>query len=180
MPRKPVKKDEPEPSGVLPMQLRVGDRFTDETGEWEIVGRPYGTVGGKSVHARVSRRSRRSGPGAPMSGWRCGGRRWGALVSGKVPHSVRAERPNNRPGRGAYSPPPPTKPRKTGHVRSQARADLGRKSGIGYAYVGRHEHDDHVGDRHCARSLRMPYPLGVSVTGAANPLAYIPRRLGTP
>jgi hypothetical protein len=55
MPRKPVKKDEPEPSGVLPMQLWVGDRFTDETGEWEIVSRPYGTVGGKSVHARPRR-----------------------------------------------------------------------------------------------------------------------------
>jgi hypothetical protein len=35
------------------MELRIGDRFTDETGEWEIVGRPYGTVGGKTVHARV-------------------------------------------------------------------------------------------------------------------------------
>jgi hypothetical protein len=35
------------------MQLRVGDRFTDETGEWEIVSRPYGTVGGKTIHARV-------------------------------------------------------------------------------------------------------------------------------
>jgi hypothetical protein len=37
------------------MQLHVGDRFTDETGEWEIVGRPYGTVGGKTVRARVRR-----------------------------------------------------------------------------------------------------------------------------
>jgi hypothetical protein len=35
------------------MQLHAGDRFTDETGEWEIVSRPYGTVGGKNVHARV-------------------------------------------------------------------------------------------------------------------------------
>lgn len=33
--------------------LQVGDRFTDETGDWEIASRPYGTVGGKSVHARV-------------------------------------------------------------------------------------------------------------------------------
>jgi hypothetical protein len=37
------------------MQLHVGDCFTDETGEWEIMSRPYGTVGGKSVHARVRR-----------------------------------------------------------------------------------------------------------------------------
>jgi hypothetical protein len=35
------------------MQLRVGDRFTDETGEWQIISRPYGTVGGKTIHARV-------------------------------------------------------------------------------------------------------------------------------
>jgi hypothetical protein len=35
------------------MQLHVGDRFTDEKGEWEIISRPYGTVGGKTVHARV-------------------------------------------------------------------------------------------------------------------------------
>jgi hypothetical protein len=43
------------PLSIPPMQLRVGDRFTDDRGEWEIVGRPYGTVGGKSVHARVRR-----------------------------------------------------------------------------------------------------------------------------
>jgi hypothetical protein len=54
-PKKP-KPEEPAASpaeSVLPMQLKAGDRFTDETGEWEIVGRPYGTVGGKTVHARV-------------------------------------------------------------------------------------------------------------------------------
>jgi len=44
------------------MQLQVGDCFTDETGQWEIVSRPYGTVGGKSIHARVRRVG---GPGAP-------------------------------------------------------------------------------------------------------------------
>jgi hypothetical protein len=37
----------------VPIQLHVGNRFTDETGEWEIISQPYGTVGGKSVHARV-------------------------------------------------------------------------------------------------------------------------------
>jgi hypothetical protein len=37
----------------VPIQLHVGNRFTDETGEWEIIRQPYGTVGGKSVHARV-------------------------------------------------------------------------------------------------------------------------------
>src|SRR5262245_16448069 len=56
MPRRPKPPPETPPASstsVLPMQLRAGDRFTDETGEWEIVSRPYGTVGGKTVHARV-------------------------------------------------------------------------------------------------------------------------------
>jgi len=54
MARRPAKKkpdkqlDLPAPSPeittrVLPMELRLGDRLTDETGEYEIVGRPYTT-----------------------------------------------------------------------------------------------------------------------------------------
>ena len=34
----------PEPSGtirVFPMQLKVGDKLSDESGEWEVVDRPY-------------------------------------------------------------------------------------------------------------------------------------------
>lgn len=27
------------PTRVLPMELRIGDRLVDETGEWEVVGR---------------------------------------------------------------------------------------------------------------------------------------------
>jgi hypothetical protein len=38
---------------VLPMNLKLGDRFTDETGEYEIIGRPYTTNAGKDVHVRV-------------------------------------------------------------------------------------------------------------------------------
>jgi hypothetical protein len=38
---------------VLPMQLQVGDRFTDDRGEWQIAGRPYSTASGKLAHARV-------------------------------------------------------------------------------------------------------------------------------
>jgi hypothetical protein len=38
---------------VLPMELQVGDRLSDETGEWEVVGRPYATSGGKNAHARL-------------------------------------------------------------------------------------------------------------------------------
>jgi hypothetical protein len=37
------------------MHLQVGDRFSDETGEWEVASRPYSTAGGESVHASVRR-----------------------------------------------------------------------------------------------------------------------------
>jgi len=37
------------------MQLRVGDRVTDETGEWDVVGRPFTTASGKNAHVRVQR-----------------------------------------------------------------------------------------------------------------------------
>ena len=56
--RRPAKKHEPEQPAttrVLPMQLKVGDRLVDETGEWEITVRPYTSPGGKNVHARVRR-----------------------------------------------------------------------------------------------------------------------------
>ena len=48
----------PDPPGttrVLPMLLRIGDRLTDETGEYEIIGRPYTTNAGRDVHGRVRR-----------------------------------------------------------------------------------------------------------------------------
>ena len=48
----------PDPPGttrVLPMLLRIGDRLTDETGEYEIIGLPYTTNAGKDVHVRVRR-----------------------------------------------------------------------------------------------------------------------------
>jgi len=37
------------------MQLQVGDRLTDETGDWDVVGRPYTTAGGKDARVRVQR-----------------------------------------------------------------------------------------------------------------------------
>ena len=40
---------------VLPMQLQIGDRISDETGEWEVVSRPHTTAGGKTAHVRVRR-----------------------------------------------------------------------------------------------------------------------------
>jgi hypothetical protein len=39
---------------VLPRHLQVGDRFSDETGEWEVASRPYSTAGGK-VNASIRR-----------------------------------------------------------------------------------------------------------------------------
>jgi hypothetical protein len=55
---KPEKSRESEPAGttrVLPMQLQVGHRLADETGEYEVIGRPYTTNAGKDVHVRVRR-----------------------------------------------------------------------------------------------------------------------------
>lgn len=52
------KKREPQEAAdtkILPMQLRIGDRLIDETGEWEVIGRPYTTAGGKTAHVRVQR-----------------------------------------------------------------------------------------------------------------------------
>jgi len=40
---------------VFPVHLQVGDRFSDETGEWEIASRSYSTAGGKKVSASVRR-----------------------------------------------------------------------------------------------------------------------------
>jgi hypothetical protein len=45
----------PGTARVLPMQLEIGDRMTDSTGEWEVVGRPYTTAGGKTSHVLVQR-----------------------------------------------------------------------------------------------------------------------------
>ena len=41
------------------MELRVGDRLTDETGEWKVIGRPYTTAGGKDARVRVHRVDRK-------------------------------------------------------------------------------------------------------------------------
>ena len=40
---------------ILPMELRPGDRLADETGEWEVIGRPYTIGGGKNARVRVQR-----------------------------------------------------------------------------------------------------------------------------
>ena len=56
MAKPPEKKPEPaKPTDVrvLPMELRIADRFTDATGEWEVIGRPYLSAGGKLASAHV-------------------------------------------------------------------------------------------------------------------------------
>ncbi len=58
VPRRPEKKREPQAPAdtkILPMQLQIGDRLSDETGEWEVVGRPYTTAGGKDARVRVQK-----------------------------------------------------------------------------------------------------------------------------
>jgi hypothetical protein len=35
------------------MDLKLGDRLTDERGDWKVIGRPYTTVAGKVAHVRV-------------------------------------------------------------------------------------------------------------------------------
>jgi hypothetical protein len=37
------------------MQLQIGDRIVDATGEYEAIGRPYTTEAGKNAHVRVLR-----------------------------------------------------------------------------------------------------------------------------
>jgi hypothetical protein len=65
-PQKPREKNSQPPPGlrpvsspaeqrVLPMELQVGDRLTDETGEWEIIGHPYTTNAGKVAHVGLQR-----------------------------------------------------------------------------------------------------------------------------
>lgn len=53
---------EPPPARTcLPMQLRVGDRFIDENGEWEVIGEPSTLWVGHVVRVWVQR------PGDPTS-----------------------------------------------------------------------------------------------------------------
>jgi hypothetical protein len=46
---------------VLPMELQVGDRFSDQAFEWEVVTRPEVLHGAKILRARIQR------PGLPES-----------------------------------------------------------------------------------------------------------------
>ena len=48
----------PAPNRVVPIQLRVGDRFADEADEWEVIERPVSLRGGKIVRAMIQRLGR--------------------------------------------------------------------------------------------------------------------------
>jgi hypothetical protein len=45
----------PAEQRVLPMQLQLGDRLVDETGEWEVASRAYVTNAGEDAHVRVQK-----------------------------------------------------------------------------------------------------------------------------
>jgi hypothetical protein len=44
-----------ETFSVLPMEIQIGDRFTDAEGEWEVVSHPATLHGAKSLRARLGR-----------------------------------------------------------------------------------------------------------------------------
>ena len=54
-PEKKPNSAKPPALHVLPMMLRIGDRLADETGEYEVLNRPYTTNARKDVHVRVQR-----------------------------------------------------------------------------------------------------------------------------
>ena len=61
MARRPEKKRKPaQPATrrVLPRELRIGDRLVDKTGEWEVIGPLYTSLGGKNAGARVRKLGR--------------------------------------------------------------------------------------------------------------------------
>jgi hypothetical protein len=51
------------------MELRVGNRLADETEEWEVIGPPYTTAGGKDARVRVQRVGKEPG-GTEIRVWR--------------------------------------------------------------------------------------------------------------
>jgi hypothetical protein len=40
---------------LLPIELKIGDRISDATGLWEVIGRPLAAPNEKTVHVRVRR-----------------------------------------------------------------------------------------------------------------------------
>lgn len=73
----------PAASKILPMELRAGDRLSDETAEWEVIGRPYTVTGGKYARVRVQMF------GQPAI---CVLKTWGAHERISVKRTISAER----------------------------------------------------------------------------------------
>jgi hypothetical protein len=56
-PQPPAQK--PGTVALLPMEIQIGDRFTDQGFDWEVLTHPAGFKGGKELRARIRR------PGIP-------------------------------------------------------------------------------------------------------------------
>jgi hypothetical protein len=50
----PEKKQPSIEQRILPMQLNTGDRLVDASGEYEVIGRPHTTKGGKDARVRAA------------------------------------------------------------------------------------------------------------------------------
>ena len=62
--KSPIQQQAKVPAGalsLLPMEIQIGDRFTEGEFEWEVVTHPAAFQGGKSLRARIRR------PGVPES-----------------------------------------------------------------------------------------------------------------
>jgi len=80
---------------LLPMEIQVGDRFTDQDFEWEVVTHPATLHGGKRLRARIRR------PGLPETERDM---TWPAHVRVEI---RRAHKPTEDPGASAGRPPVP-------------------------------------------------------------------------
>lgn len=88
-----------QPLTILATQLRIGDTFTDEEGDWAITGHPYTMREGKVVHATVQR------PDDPAS---VKERTWGAherLTVRRAATPARARPGSTRQGGRRGTPP---------------------------------------------------------------------------
>jgi hypothetical protein len=83
----------PASNRLLPIELRVGDHFTDEEDEWEVIERPVSLRGGKIVRATIQR------PGRPETAKE---KTWDAyehLAIGSREAQSKVEPPAKRPPR---------------------------------------------------------------------------------
>jgi hypothetical protein len=56
---KPETANGPDTLSLLPMEIQIGDRFTDQGFEWQVMTHPAALHGGKNLRAAVQR------PGLP-------------------------------------------------------------------------------------------------------------------